>query len=181
MRIYPDSRIDKVCRFCGVQMRVFPSRSAREFCNNTCRHAFRSENAGELQYEVDSKTGCWNWKRCISDNGYGLVTVAGKNARAHRVSYEARFGPIQAGLSLDHLCRNRACINPDHLEPVTHRENCRRGMGATGVNARKSHCLRGHEFTAENTMRRSDGKRECRACANAAARRRRSGDGRASV
>ena len=88
----------------------------------------------------EPNTGCWLWTSYEIGNGYGC----------HRKVYEALKGPIPHGLSLDHLCRVRCCVNPDHLEPVTHEENVRRGE--CGVNNRvKTHCPRGHEYTAGNT------------------------------
>lgn len=84
--------------------------------------------------------------------------------RAHRVSYETFVGPIPAGLTLDHLCRNTLCINPAHLEPVTIKENVLRGDGPTARNARKTHCDRGHAFDETNTGPNANGGRSCRAC-----------------
>jgi hypothetical protein len=78
-------------------------------------------------YIVDSETGCWNWQRAKTTAGYGTVTVDDKTRLAHVVSYESKFGPVPEGMELDHLCRNRGCINPDHLEPVSHAENTQRG------------------------------------------------------
>ena len=77
-----------------------------------------------------SGDGCWLWTKSIDYGGYGRIGQRGVNARAHRVSYEHFVGPIPDGLSLDHLCRNRRCVNPDHLEPVTGSENTRRGIAA---------------------------------------------------
>lgn len=107
---------------------------------------------------------CWNWTGWNGHKGYGRIWVDGAGRPAHRVSYELAKGPIPEGLVIDHLCRNPGCVNPDHLEPVTQAENNRRGIGITSVNLRKTHCIHGHAFDAENTMVDADGHRRCRAC-----------------
>lgn len=112
-------------------------------------------------------TGCWNAAR-LDSKGYGKLWDGEKYQLAHRVSYELISGSIPDGLDLDHLCRNPACVNPDHLEPVTRRVNLLRGEGFAGVNARKTHCNRGHEFTPENTRmqhrKRGLPGRRCKTC-----------------
>lgn len=111
---------------------------------------------------------CWEWAGTRGSNGYGLWLLPGRvSAMAHRVAYEEMVGPIPEGLSLDHLCRNRACVNPDHLEPVTVRVNNLRGESPWARNARKTHCLRGHEYTPDNTAMRKNGTRACRVCLRA--------------
>lgn len=105
-----------------------------------------------------TNTGCWEWAACTHRTGYGKVNVDHKTSLAHRVSYQEFIGPIPEGLDIDHLCRNRKCINPDHLEPVTRRENLARGAGQCS-----SHCKKGHEFTLENT-RIYRNTRRCRIC-----------------
>jgi hypothetical protein len=100
------------------------------------------------------------------------VTHRRKLLKAHRVTYALVKGPIPAGLQLDHLCRNTSCVNPNHLEAVTTRENTMRSTGLSALNAKKTHCLRGHEFTPENTyVKRGDGARVCRQCAAERTRR----------
>lgn len=110
--------------------------------------------------------GCWLWMRCKDANGYGRTnpTRQSKFRLAHRLIYEALVGPIPRGLTIDHLCRVRSCVNPAHMEPVSVRENTLRGYSSAGINGRKTHCKRGHEFTAENTYRMNIGGRSCREC-----------------
>lgn len=99
----------------------------------------------------EPNSGCWLWLGNCSYQGYGSFSSGGKNRPAHRWSYERFVGLIPAGLVIDHLCRVRCCVNPDHLEPVSNRENILRGYGAPALNATKTHCIHGHEFTPENT------------------------------
>lgn len=114
---------------------------------------------------------CWIYKKAIHRGGYGRVggdpSLGKRMVLTHRVVYEYLKGPIPHGLCLDHLCRNPACCNPNHLEPVTPEENQRRGMSPWGVNSRKTHCIHGHEFTQENTFAQTDGGRGCITCRNA--------------
>lgn len=107
--------------------------------------------------------GCWNFLGHVSRSGYGQIGANGKTAYAHRVAYEAFTNQEWPGLDIDHLCRNRRCCNPLHLEAVTRQQNVLRGISPLANNARKTHCKRGHEFTDENT--RHDGRgRQCRTC-----------------
>ena len=124
-----------------------------------------------------SDDDCWLWTGPIDRYGYGKLTVHRDGNRhhliAHRVAYQESVEPIPPGLVIDHLCRVRACVNPDHLEPVTNRVNLLRGKTHAALNAAKTHCGEGHEFTPENTYVDRSGSRECRAC-----RRRRKQDWR---
>lgn len=118
---------------------------------------------------------CWTWGGHINKSGYGRIHADGRQVSTHRVAYELLVGPIPPGLVLDHLCRNRACWRPDHLEAVSLRENILRGVGPTAVNAPKTHCPQGHEYTPENTRTRRggrEGQRECRKCRHAAEKKR---------
>lgn len=115
---------------------------------------------------------CWLFAN-VQSNGYGSLSGAVTNGRsnlAHRVAYELLIGPIPEGLQLDHLCRVRNCVNPEHLEPVTPWENTMRSTSISAVNARKTECLRGHPFSDENTYYSKDGRRYCIACRDARAR-----------
>lgn len=117
---------------------------------------------------------CWIWTGAMREDGYGYFSpTRGYRQAAHRCSFRLSRGVIPKGKQLDHLCRVHACVRPSHLEPVTQRENQLRGYGASGNNARKTHCIHGHEFTEANIIRRSTGGRWCRACKYAANARRR--------
>lgn len=108
-------------------------------------------------------TGCWEWGGSTTPGGYGLISVGGKRDYTHRVVYRAMVGAIPDNYDIDHICRNRSCCCPSHLDAVTRKENLLRGFGWAGINARKTHCKRGHAFTPDNT--RMDGRgRQCRKC-----------------
>lgn len=120
---------------------------------------------------VDFSGICWEWQGTVSQGGYGRcwvpLSVAQQSSMAvHRLVYEFLVGHIPDGLQLDHLCRNRVCCNPDHLEPVTPRENVMRSYAPTRFFAEQTHCSRGHEYTPENTYYRPNKPRfrYCRAC-----------------
>lgn len=130
-----------------------------------------AENLHRL-IEYCPTTGCWLWMGTLNKGGYGSVSVKMKRRLAHRVMYEHYRGPIPKPLVLDHLCRTPVCVNPDHLEAVTDRVNLLRGNTLTARRAAQTHCMRGHAFTPENTYRKPNGTRRCRACFLAAMRRR---------
>lgn len=119
---------------------------------------------------VVGRSGCWEWKMARDPLGYGRVRVAGRTMLAHRAVFEMLVGPVPSGRELDHLCRKPACVNPDHLEPVTHRENLRRSAAGWNTRAR-THCPQGHPYDVENTLINSAGSRVCAACRREISRR----------
>lgn len=122
--------------------------------------------SSEFWSNVEKTDTCWNWVGSTTPDGYGRAVVDGTRWWAHRYAYTTIIGEIPSGLVIDHLCRNRACCNPAHLEPVTHRENVLRGVGVTALNAVKTHCKRGHELTPENVYLAPSrpNERKCREC-----------------
>jgi hypothetical protein len=112
----------------------------------------------------EPNSGCWLWTHSLTKDGYGRLNLGHKETVAHKGMYEIVKGPVPSGLELDHLCRTRACINPDHLEPVTEKENCRRSTSLASRRSRQTECLRGHPFDSANTYRTKRGWRQCRAC-----------------
>lgn len=116
------------------------------------------------QYEVNAETGCWEWTGSLNHGGYGQFTIDGVRHPAHRAAWMILVGPDGIdGLDIDHLCRNRKCVNPEHLEPTTRSVNLSRGIGGRWRTERITHCPQGHPYDEENTYRDRKG-RQCRAC-----------------
>ncbi len=134
---------------------------------------FYDYNPEWLMTKVDTLTSsCWLWVGSMYRNGYGKY--GRKGIMAHRIFYTLFREHVPEDMALDHLCKVRRCVNPDHLEIVTLAENIRRGDSLWGLNSRKTHCKRGHEFTLKNTgVQRSDGGRVCRKCKATAESKRR--------
>lgn len=160
------------CVYCGA---LCP-RNRNQYCSRDC---YRDDPASPAHRRVDptdrfwqkvSRDGtetCWEWLATRDAGGYGRFWNDGRLVAAHRYSVELVRGPIPDGLDVDHLCRNRGCVNPDHLEVVSRQINVRRGIGPAAKNAGKTHCIHGHEFTEANTkIWKGYGRvmRQCRAC-----------------
>ncbi len=165
-------------------MQATIARRGRRFCNWACRvPGMRVDPEARMWSNINTngsipleRTGlgpCWEWTGTKRPDGYGVFSdrrdaknrgTASTYIRAHRLVYTKLVGPIPEGLQIDHLCRNRGCVNPDHLEAVTLRENLLRGEGVTGKRARQTHCKRGHPFDEENTSVSPNGTRHCRTC-----------------
>lgn len=173
------SAISKNCERCGTTFhptRKWDARwEQRRFCSPSCRAYARPRDAlkrfwakvevGSVPEFAPDLDACWLWTASRAPlNGYGSFYFNGRPRPAHIAAYMMFVGPVPDGLELDHLCRVRRCVNPQHLEPVTRRENVRRGFNPAAINARKKHCRRGHEFTEENTRITPSGRRNCRAC-----------------
>ena len=113
--------------------------------------------------KIDASGDCWEWTGARI-GGYGRMWCNGKNKLAHRFVWESLVGPIPDGMTLDHLCRNPGCVNPDHLEVVTHRVNVLRGCSPSARHARKTQCPQGHPYDEKNAYLGPSGRRYCRQC-----------------
>jgi hypothetical protein len=110
--------------------------------------------------KVEKTPACWIWKGHVSGKGYGRLG----NQLAHRISYKLHFGSIPSGLCIDHICRNRSCVRPDHLEAVSYKENLLRGQSEAALKAHKAICKHGHPLSGDNLYLKKNGCRECRTC-----------------
>jgi hypothetical protein len=166
------------CRIEGCPEPVFVK--VRGWCRRHYHRWYRTGDPLKAAYEridgpplerwwakVEKTDTCWLWRGNLDRHGYGqfgaLTDGERRNHRAHRWGYQQLVRPLDANETLDHLCRVHACVNPDHLEPVSHAENVARGDSGKH-NADKTHCPRGHEYTEANTYRPKRGGRECRTC-----------------
>jgi len=148
--------VTRICSVCGLEFRITPSRAASAVCcSRKCLSARCLSLANErFDRRVEERpSGCWEWTGACTQ-GYGTFGVGDRLVRAHRYSYERHRGAIPKGLSLDHLCRNTKCVNPLHLEAVTHQENVRRGRSTLAT-----HCRKGHELRSGDV-----GHRRCEEC-----------------
>ena len=111
--------------------------------------------------------GCWEWRGALAKKGYAHFWLVNSPRIGHRISYQITRGPIPDGLTIAHLCRNKKCVNPSHLEVATIRKSVLRGFGVTAMNARKRYCLRGHPLFGPNLYTYPNGGRSCRTCKKA--------------
>ena len=179
---HPNGR--RVCRTCFREYDRLWARARRAGTPTKRPHAVqaqpsatspkrRGKRPGDVKQRFLSKiqmalSGCWNWTAGCFPTGYGKFRVGPTGtAYAHRWAYLLFVGPIPEGAEIDHLCRNRACVNPAHLEAVEHRENVRRGSAwykIATLQKTKTHCPHGHPYNDENTYRNPQGERACRTC-----------------
>ena len=168
----------RACENCGSPLHGGGPGRPRKFCGDACKRATYRERPAAM--DVPSKAAafwrrvsvaadCWEWQGALTHHGYGRFSPRsnGRSVRiyAHRFSLLLAGVEVSEGMVVDHLCRNHRCVNPDHLEVVTPRENILRGESDSARNARKSFCDDGHEFTPENTYLRPDRRgRVCREC-----------------
>lgn len=156
-------------RTCVVPDCTIDSR-ARGMCNLHYRRLRRtgrldkpSDEERFFAHVAESPSGCWLYET-VNEKGYATFSLNRVPVEGHLWCYRFLIGEVPDGLTLDHLCRVRSCVNPWHLEPVPHRINILRGVGPAAVNARKTQCVNGHPFTRENTYVTPDGRRQCRTC-----------------
>lgn len=169
--------VGRICLTCDKLFEVRPIDVARgrgNYCGHSCASTARGGPKPKTEEErfwpkVDKTDGCWLWTASTFKAGYGKFKAGSRRTRnertvtAHDWAYRQLVGEVPDGRELDHLCRVPLCVRPSHLEPVTHRVNCLRGVSPNAINARKEVCSRGHPFAGENLIQTRTG-RKCRAC-----------------
>ncbi len=162
----------------------------KNYCKDKCKNHYISEwkrnsrkeylkshplptNEERFFKKVKKTAYCWEWLGCKNSTGYGWFGMNKEMFGAHRASYELFIEKIPKDMTIDHICRNRSCVNPKHLRIMTQKENNAIGDSPPAINARKTHCIRGHEFTVKNTYITTDSYRRCRICFNMLLRRHR--------
>lgn len=178
LRKTPES-LAGVCFRCKAAPRYVTANRTSSYCLDCFYAAFRRPAPQRpprdpwtilLSKRAITDTGCWVRADGRQLNAYGYQRVSNGDRRkstgwfAHRLAYERCVGALDPELTIDHLCRNKRCFNPDHLEEVTNAENNARGFSTSANNARKTHCKRGHELSGTNLYRAADGSRQCRTC-----------------
>lgn len=157
------------CKQCGIHFEGRPRdwKTPRQFCGHPCKGRYLKRPPLERFWDKVVKTDtCWNWVGAKSKLGYGTFWISNQRGfiNAHRFVLGLDGWMIPKGFETDHLCRNRLCVNPSHLEVVTRRENNLRGTGAAARNSRKTQCIHGHELIGENLVIDSLGRRVCKTC-----------------
>lgn len=164
-KIDPNKTQNLICQQCAQK---FLGRKGQKFCANYCYRRSRTFDDDQTFWNKVEKTStCWFWRGYKGKNGYGLINrkhFSKIPILAHRFSYEMLIGKIPYGLTLDHLCKKRNCVNPTHLEPVSLGENSIRGDSPPAINKRKTHCNKGHELSGDNLLRDKNGWRKCSIC-----------------
>lgn len=156
------------CKLCGKPFKAqqyMIDRGGGLYCSNICKNK-RDTPENRWWSFVQKTETCWLWTGYTANSGYGHISVNSLFVKAHRFGYELLVGSIPSGYDIDHLCRNKACVNPEHLEAVPHRVNVLRGEGLAAREARQTHCKRGHLLGGENVSpsTKKRGLRICREC-----------------
>lgn len=162
--------IPRVCLHCKVTFLIWPYQTASaKYCSHQCYRTAGGTPEQRLRARVVKTDTCWNWTAAKTRKGYGWFQADGRPHLAHRYAYTLAYGPLPDHIQLHHLCENKGCVRPDHLQPVTQAEHIDVTPSSPAhINASKTHCPQGHPYSTENTyIIPSTGGRMCRTCSRA--------------